>query len=267
MTYLQKNNSKRGRHHKHFNLLVILVAIFLLGFIFDNFTSNLIHNNLRPIKNVTDFVFSPIYNLSAYFNSKVTLENRNTELEDENKMLRIEAMRTESLEEENNRLRNMLGLHDFDSEERLVAEVILTPPFSPYDNLVIYSEESLNAKQPVFVGSVLIGEIEEKKGDNNYVIRLYSSPNYTVPVRINEEILAEAFGQGNLTFKVEIPRDYEIEPGHLIYSATNPDLVIGEVRDIEFSETNPFQIVRFKYPFNFSNLRFVQVGKNSLLVE
>lgn len=256
MTYLQKNNKKKGRNNKKIIAGLIIFLIFIFAFVFNDFSSNLVHRGLLPLKKTTDYVFSPFKNITTYFSSKNQLAKDNFLLSEENKSLKIDFLKVESLENENQNLRSLLNI--IDNRATTIGEVILTPPFSPYDTLVIFSEKEISIGDFVFYKNILIGEVVESHS-NNYVIRLYSSPDQKIPIKINNEITAEAEGQGGLGFKIQIPKDIEIKKGDLIYSMTETNSVIGIVEDIEFMDSNSFQVIRFQYPFNLNKMSFVEV--------
>ena len=57
--------------------------------------------------------------------------------------------------------------------------------------------------------------------------------------------MAEAEGQGNFGFKIQVPKDLKISPEDFVYSMTETEAILGLVEDIEFTESNSFQIIRF----------------------
>lgn len=256
MTYLRKNNYKKNQKVKKILLGIVATFFLMVGFFFNNFTSNLIHFTLVPVKKTADFIFYPVKNMPIYFSSKTKLAQKNLELEDENKSLKIENLKINLLKEENEDLREALNLKN--SRESFIAEVILTPPFSPYDTFVITSAEDFAVGDLVFYKDLLIGEIIKRQADNS-IVRLYSSPGQKIPVKINKETVAEAEGQGNFGFKIQVPKDLKISPEDFVYSMTETEAILGLVEDIEFTESNSFQIIRFHYLFNLNKINFVEI--------
>lgn len=256
MTYLRKNNYKKNQKVKKILLGIVIIFFLIVGTVFNDFASNLIHFTLVPVKKTANFIFYPVKNVPTYFSSRTKLTQKNLELEDENKFLKIENLKINLLKEENENLRESLNLQN--SRESFVAEVILTPPFSPYDTFVITSAENFSAGDLVFYKGLLIGEIIKRQA-NNSIVQLYSSPGQKIPVKINKDIIAEAEGQGNFGFKIQVPKDLEISPEDLIYSMTETESILGLVEDIEFAESNSFQIIRFHYLFDLNKINFVEV--------
>lgn len=257
MTYLQRSSEKNTRRKRNLLFVGIAILILLFGVIFRNFSANVMHTVLYPVTKTANFIFSPIKNLGYYFYSKPKLVAQNTELENEKKFLQIELLATQSVKKENAELRSILEMRERNQKE-VVAEIILTPPFSPYDTFVIRTDEQVAVGQSVFIRNTLVGKITEihKK---SAVVTLYSTAGHKIPVRINDTVVAEAEGQGGLAFNISIPKDLAVSEGDLIYSMEHGNSIIGIVDNIEVIEKNSFKVVHFQYPFNFSETNFVQI--------
>lgn len=258
MTYLQRSSELQQRRRRNFLFIGIFVVIMLLGVVFRDFSANVIHGIAYPLNKVTHFVFTPIKNVGYYFYSKPKLVAQNTELENEKKFLQIELLTAKTLIQENKELRTILDMREPDVNES-IAEIVLTPPFSPYDTFVIRADQGqFSVGQSVFARNVFIGRIIEIH-NKNAIVKLSSTPGHTTPVKINDQIIAEAEGQGGLSFKINIPKDAEVVIGDPIYSMEYNNSIIGFVSAIDSVETSSFKTVLFQYPFNFSEITFVQI--------
>jgi cell shape-determining protein MreC len=269
MTYLQRSSEKKKQNKKKLLVLVIFSFILILGVWGRNTSARFVHLALFPVRVTTDFIFRPFKNIGIYFDSKVKIENRNRELEDENRMLKIEILSSQALQKQNQELRQILNVRGENAYNRIVAQVLSTPPFSPFDTFVVripqnFAEQNgevsriINQGQKVFIKNILVGEISESYL-GTAIVKLYSTFEEKIPVRINGEIIAEAEGMSGLSFKIELPKDLPIEIGRPVYSMTNPEFIIGFVDEIVILENSSFQNIYFKYPFNFNSFNFVEI--------
>ncbi len=258
MTYLQRSSEKNSRRRRNVKFASIFFAIILFGFLFRNFSGGVVHTVLYPINKTASFVFSPIRNFGTYLHSKTKLVEENKKLINDKKFLQIELLSIENLRSENEQLRNALGLKN--NTEEISAEIILTPPFSPFDTFVIRVVDPVKIKigDRVFANGILVGEVLELHSQNA-IVKLLSSSGTKVPVKINDEIIAEAIGQGGLSFLIQLPKDILVDNGYLIYALGSEKTVIGTIEYIDKPENSSFQTIYFKFPFNFSDLNFVQI--------
>lgn len=258
MTYLQRSSELQQRRRRNIIFAAIFALVVLLGIVFRDTSARVIHGILYPVQKITSAIATPIKNLGYYFYSKPKLVAQNTELENEKKFLQIELLTAQSLVQENKELRALLDMRDREVKES-VAEIVMTPPFSPYDTFIVRGNpDEIAIGQSVFVKSILIGRVTELHGANA-IIQLSSTPEQKTPVKINDTLIAEAEGQGGLSFKINIPKDAEVKEGDPIYSMEHNNSIIGFVTAIEIIETSSFKTVLFQYPFNFSEVTFVQI--------
>jgi cell shape-determining protein MreC len=234
MVYIQRTSEKRKSKKHRAVIYLIIASIALLGFFFRDFSAQLVHNIVYPINKGFDFVVSPITGAGDYFSSKKTLLEQNERLINENKILNIEKRTTEAIQKQNQELKSILSVRDGLSTQRMTAEVILTPPFSPFDTFVLritnnFEQDGSEVNQKISVGdavfikNILVGEITEVY-DRTAIATLYSTYNKSLPVRVNDEFIAEAFGFGGLSFEIELPKDLEIEEGAPIFKRSTSNI-------------------------------------------
>ena len=248
---------------------MVVGLVLLLGFGFRNFSANVIHGASYPIFKVTDFISKPFSDAGAYFSSKKFLVKQNAQLIDENKMLKLELVSVKGIEKQNQELKEILNVRDSLTTPRITAEVIQTPPFSPFDTFTVKIPNNFNVLEGdvnqtikignnVFIKNILVGQVKEVYKDTA-IVKLFSTYGEKFAIKINQEIIAEAIGLGSLSFKIEIPKDLKIEKGYPIYSLAYPETIIGFVENTETAESSSFQVVYFQYPFNFSSFNFVEI--------
>lgn len=269
MPYIQRSSEKKKQRKKKLIISLVIMVVLGTGVFFRDASAGLVHTIFFPVNKTFEFVSKPFTNIPTYFSSKTQLQNRNEELEDEIRMKEIESLSIKAIQDQNQELRQILNIREGDSYNRAVGQVILTPPFSPFDTFVVRVADNFISKNnetdqmieignSVFVKNILVGEVAEIH-DKNIIVRLYSTFEQTQPVRINNDIIAEAQGQGSLSFQIELPRDVAVELGEPIYSMEFPESIVGFVEKIETLESSSFKTIYFQYPFSFNSFSFVEI--------
>ncbi len=258
--YLQKN-SRQALKKKSKQVIFIIILILVL-FFFGSFVRGAVQLFNTPINAANEIIVKPINSFFNYFYSKNKLAEQNKNLDQENKKLKIELLTIDSLRLENDGLKKALG-YERKTSEYVLAKVLNKPPVSPYDTLVIdLGEDKSIVGQKVFYENLPIGYILEVY-KNSSVVKMYSSSNEKIYVNIGEDLSnVEAVGIGNGAFKVEVPKDINIENGEIVTLPNND--FIGLVQGFEAESSNTFQNIYFKYPFMLKDMDFVLVRLGEL---
>lgn len=193
---------------------------------------------------------------------RIDLSREIIALRQERDQLKAHVAAYESIREENQQLKEVLGWST--AEESQLANVLTTPPLlSPYDTIVIDRGEQHGVlpEQFAFVGDVVLGTISEA-ALSNAVVSLFSTPGRKTAARVGEDnVPLTLSGRGGGSFVAVLPKEVAILPGDLItISDTQPGL-IAEVVSIERTEQNPEQLIRARVPVNIFTLTQVLVGQ------
>jgi len=127
---------KRGKKKEKFfrNFILLLVLIFL---VFNLFKIPVFHTVGLSVSKYfllgRDVIFSPFANMKEHLNSKSVLIEEKEILKKEILELRIKLLTSDILEEEYKKLLSFTE----DGNEKTLAKVILRPPYSPFDTLVL----------------------------------------------------------------------------------------------------------------------------------
>jgi cell shape-determining protein MreC len=268
MNHLDRASVKIKNRRRKALVTLVITLILVVGLLFRSQTASFAHYILVPINNTFHFISSPFSNFFNYFSSKARLQEENYELNDRNKNLEIELLSIKSIKDQNDELREMLNLRGRNAENRIIGQVILVPPFSPFDTFVVQildkgAIEIMEVQdligRSVFIKNNLVGEISEIYGQN-IIVTMHSSYGNKIPVKINNEIVAEAEGQGGLSFKIVIPKDAKVDLGTPIFSMNQPGIILGAIKEIEVTETSSLQTIYFQYMFTFSDFNFVEIA-------
>ncbi len=134
-----------------------------------------------------------------FFTTKNTLQGSNAKLHEENLALSSKLQQYDALEEENNRLRKMLGSAARVADRALVAELIevSNEPFTRRILIARGDRDSAYVGQPVIDAHGIVGQITQILGSHSRVT-LLTDPGHAIPVLVNRNGLrALVFGTGD----------------------------------------------------------------------
>lgn len=261
MTNIQRSRKKGGRGFKFF-----ITFLFVLFLVFNYFKWTPFHNFVlnisSPVFKVKDVALSPFDNLFSYFKSKKELEKRNEELEKEISNLKIEFLSSEILKYEYQSLVNQGLENKEDSETQIeLAKVILKPPFSSFDNLLISGDFSENIiGEKVFYRNIFIGEIKDIK-NRTAVIQMASASGNKTPAKLKDGKMFEVVGRGSGQYEMTLPKDVEVKEGDPIIYPEEDVVLFGIVNKVFATEDDLFNKVLFNLPVDFSDLNYLQIGE------
>lgn len=161
--------------------------------------------------------------VSNFFTGERALKASNETLRAERQLLLAQLQQFEALEEENNRLRQLLGSAARVADKALAADLLQVSP-EPFTRKVIVakgSRESVYAGQPVIDAHGVVGQVTQVAGDQARVI-LITDPGHSIPVLVNRSGLrALAYGTGAQD-TVQVPyltAGADIKEGDLLVSS------------------------------------------------
>ncbi len=199
------------------------------------------------------------------------LEEENDDLKRENARLKEEKSRLIGVLQENERLRQMVGLKTRRPEFNLVPARVISRDTSPYFRVVnirIQSDVELKPRMPVIVAEGVVGQVHEVTGKFAEVIIL-SDPRHRVDA-ISQRTRAQAIVAGlgherdynaRLSYLSEMD---QVREGDIIVTSGMggvfpKELIIGTVSTIEKSERGLFQEATLTPAVDFSRLEEVFV--------
>lgn len=256
-------NHHLAKTYRKRRLLALLVVILILFVFFlqkgllkgvNSFFSGLV----RPIWQAENFTADF---LSMNLSSKSDLYKQNILLKDSLKKKDADLAQFDSLKEENNSLKEILGRVDKDSKIVLSA-ILAKPNITPYDTLIIDRGDSSGIKPDDLVfanGNILIGEIDSVEKNSARVLM------YSTPGNISQVILGDsgkyfnAHGIGGGTMEVEVSREIEVAVGDSFFYPGLDKTLVGVVKKIDFDPRDSFKKVVIKSPINIQEERWVEV--------
>ncbi len=261
MTRIQRQSQKKSSLKNKIKVLIIVCFLLISGFVLRDSFAVITHTILVPTKQTFEFIKRPFSTVGNYFKFKNNLVKENHELSQKNKRLEVDIISMKGIIDQNKHFKNLLNIYSETEEQKIVATVISLPPLSPFDTFVAnfksVNEDNLVGKK-IYYMNILIGEVKEVYS-NNLIGKLYSSSGEKINVKINNESSAEAIGLGGLSFKIDVPKNVEIEKGMPIFPVEHRDRIIGIVDEIKTKEESSFQTIFFTFPFVFSDLTHVEI--------
>ncbi len=157
---------------------------------------------------------------------------------------------------------DIASLAGITNNSRILAAVLVRPPFAPYDEFVVDvgSNRGIVAGAKVFApGGILIGTTTDVLGETSKV-SLFSSPGETYPVLIgSQHVPTTAIGRGGGQYEAQIPQATQIAIGDIVYDASLGDGVFGTVTQVLNNPANPFETILFAPVINIFQLRWVLI--------
>lgn len=193
------------------------------------------------------------------FKEKDGLVRENETLNETISMMETKVLDRNLLAEKVTKLEEALGRTQ--SDDRVVANVLVGVSRSPYDTLVIDAgeEEGINkGNMVVYSGSGVIGEVVETT-PYSAKIKLYSSPGEEHRVTVGSHyipVLAVGRGMGN--FEAKVPQDSAVSVGDNVVTVKG-NLILGAVSLIEVKPAEPIKRIFFRVPFNITEIQSVEV--------
>lgn len=261
MNYLPQNNRRGGRRFGPivFTVLCVLVMFGLVS-LFPLFLPSVAHTIGKPFWSVGSFIADHTSVFRGFISSRTRLVEKNKELEDKLQQAQLLLDTRALVEQENKSLKESWGRNTDTS--RVLASVLVRPPRTPYDTLVL----DVGSDQGVSEGDVVVAADAVMLGIIDYVFehtsraRLLSSVDTRTDAFISRNnIMVELVGTGGGNFEIRLPQDVDIVEGDdIVLPGITPRLV-ARVEAIESVPTDSFKRVFCKASAHVYQMRFVSV--------
>lgn len=259
MNYLPKNKSKGNRYR----LALFLVWVFVFGAIVFYFLGGVIMRAASPLWMGENKITKSLRAGKEFFRSKQSLISENTTLKERLASLELELSSRPPALNEDNALLSLIG-RKAKKGTGLVASVLVRPPQTPYDIIVIDAgtDDGVVPDSEVALseGPVLGMVLEVFKSSAK--VKLFSSAGENTSAvleRFNLAVTLEGAGGGN--FRIVVPRETPVEVGDRILSADVFSRLLAVVGEVEVKPTDSFKQILARSPANIFSIRFVEISK------
>ncbi|MCR4279127.1 MAG: rod shape-determining protein MreC [Candidatus Zambryskibacteria bacterium] len=256
MKYLPRNRSKST----FIKPALFLVGIFIAGGLIFSFMDGVIISAVSPLWRTENAATARLSDIRDFFRFRSSLVEENSMLKERVAQLELEAASGASVAGGENFILSSFGRQpEFGG---IMTTVLVSPPQSPYDTLVIDAGEN----DGMFLGSsvfMLEGPILGVVSDvfpGSSKVRLFSAPGEKTRAlleRYNIPVTIEGAGGGN--FRIIVPREVEVVVGDRILSADIFSHLLGVVGDIKMEPTDSFKEVLAKSPANIFGIHFLVI--------
>lgn len=257
MHFPQNYNRHRGGTKKVVAVL-FAVALVVCAVVQPVFLTKVFLSIARPLHLVRQDTVGAAAATVGEFSSRADLIGENKRLADELQKAMIKA----DLFDE---LRGSMQRKDSSATgtRTISARVLSSPPFSPYDTLIIdagtYNGVSVN-DTVVYDSTVVLGRVDTVTSTTARV-ELFSSPGIEQSVRIGtHNFLVSARGSGGGAFQMLVLKEEPVSRGDGVFL---PDgRLLARVDAVIQDETDAFALVSAVVPFNIFEIRDVTVERN-----
>ncbi len=258
-TFPSSSNLHRWRGGRSFYvalfLLFICVVVALLA---PSFFPTIIYNVSAPLGRTRDEIAGFFSGFFDYLVSKETLTAENRRLSTELELARQELLASGFPENE----RLATSSVEKSPGRDLLADVLLRPPLSPYDTLVLEAGADAGVSlgdTVTSLGGVALGSITEVFRDFSRAT-LLSAPANDVTVLIGTKGLqASAHGVGGGAFEALLPQEAPVAKGDIVVLPGRERISLGAVESLEHRDVDFLQLVRFRIPVNIFEQRTVLI--------
>ncbi len=261
MRIYRKGWSSRVFSTRAFIATALFVFIFgAFKIIFPSILPNILYQIATPIVRGWQGTIDWGSGLFANFYSKQKLTNENAELsrllgEAQEKLLSLDRLQSD--------FESLKAAYDRnDKTQEVLATVLLAPPMSPYDTIVIDIGVRNDIRTGALVRSVggsVVGRVSEVFRDFS-LVSLFSSPGTETSVRIGKDVAqGQAVGIGNGEFQIILPRELSVAVGDAVIFQSLSNYPIGVVQTVEYQEADFLQIVSFQSAINIRQLSYLLV--------
>ncbi len=258
----KKQISKRKTVIKIVIILIIFLVVAFSGFLpFSKRIFNYIGNPIWKIKNAS---LGNVSDLNYLTKTKSSLLKENQDLLEENYDLKISMIDYQIIKDENNNLKNLLGVIFYPSDF-VLSSILVKPSYSPYDTLIIDvgQDEGILVENKVYANGVIpVGVVREVYGQTS-LVELYSNPGKVTPGIIEGlNISIDLVGRGGGNFEMAVPFELIITNGTKITLPGIESEIIAIVKEEISEPTDPIKKVILHAPVNIQNEKWVEVKKN-----
>lgn len=256
-TFLAKRNILLSSSGVSWGAIAIAFAVIVL--LMRIIAPNFFWHVATPIFRSADALAGKSHSFLNSFGDIAKLASQNEQLKEENTALASENQILSKKIENISDLKNI--------SDGVLAGVIVRPPESPYDTLVISAgkNESIAVGQKVFgIGGVPIGIISSVLDDFSRVT-LFSAPGTNTNGWIGRDSLPLTLsGAGAGTLNAVIARSAEIAVGDIVFAPGPGMLPIGTVVRIDSDLSSPSVTLRIQPTINIFSITWVVVRNTGL---
>ncbi len=267
MTTISPNRKRDAARARFFLQLAILLIIVGMVALLRGPLSNLLWAVGGPLEKTRNTWVGSVGAVFSSFAANHTLVLENQQLKLALASSSAVLLDHEILVRENNDLKNRLGRVSPQANV-LLAMVLVRPPATPYDTLVldVGNKDGVAAGDLVSAGgSVYIGKITEVY-ENNSRVKLFSAPGEShsatlLQTAVSSSLPVSIAGQGGGSFTAEVPAGTLVRIGDEVVFNDIGTAFVAKVVQVEEKSRASFTTIYLQLPVNMYTLRMVEVRR------
>ena len=230
MSYLKMSSRKKTKNKKLWAFIWIIIIVLLL-FLFSKFNIPGVSKIASKITGGIDSFFAAIKGATQngfdYFGNVKKLNEKNSELEKEIQALNYKLLELDTLEKDNNNLRDKLEIKERYNHFKLVYADVIIKSYDNFNETFVINKgekDGIKVKQTVISKDGLIGYISSAL-EKTAVVDTILDPNVSVGVEI-ASVNKNALVKGDFSLKNEgklklmyIPIDTEVSVSEVVYTS------------------------------------------------
>lgn len=236
------------------------IVLFGLFFFLNNRLSGSAITLLSPVMKISGNISNNLSSAFSIFEPQTNLIAENNALKAEVERLQEENLAYQAQISEN----TILSVKTEDTPNMIDVLPLSFPPKVPFDTLIINKgqNDGLHAGDKVFLADrIEVGTVESVYSDSGRVT-LFTSPGKkteSIFERTGEVVELEGYGSG--TFKVQLPKSFDVQEGDLLVLPGLPRTIIAKVATIKRDDASSFITILLSAPIkiNGNTLLYVQV--------
>lgn len=234
---------------------VLSVLLIILDGKLDTFSNVRVYLNslVSPLQYMANLPGEVLNQTARALTTQRQLLEDNAQLTRQNILMSEQLQRFNVLEQENQRLRTLLGSPVRPDVRKIVAELMAVDN-NPYSHQIVINKGTLQGVyegQPVLDDKGIVGQVMQV-GTTTSRVLLIADVTHAVPVRVlrnNVRLVASGSGQLNRLVINHVPHSTDIEPGDVLVSSGLGQVFpegypVGRIVDVIRDETRPFAVIR-----------------------
>lgn len=213
-----------------------------------------------PIWKGQNFVALGVKNLVSLVKDKDKLVEENTVLRERLASYEAIEQALQTLESTQLEMLEIFGRHV--DNNFVAAGVLIHPPETPYDILIVDAGESDGVVEGDMVSlpeGGALGRVTEVY-ENQSKVELYSGSGVEINAYLERNNVAvKLIGRGGGSFGLELPRDVQIEPGDRMLMPGVLSELVGVVSEVTLEPTDSTQKIIVRGVGNINSVRFVAI--------
>ena len=226
----------------------------------------ILNSAVAPIQYVADLPRTMFDGFYERFNSRQQLIENNISLKRDVLLLKSDLVLLRQYQEENKRLRELLGSSFIRDEKKVVTEVMAVES-SPYRYQIVIDKghtDGVYVGQPVINENGIVGQVTLVAAHNSRVLLLVDS-NSSIPVQVARNdirVIASGDGDPDAIYLEHISLSTDIQVGDLLVTSGLGGLYpegypVGYVSEVDNNNSRRFAKIKAEPVVDFDRLRYL----------